>query len=177
MSCACNLKNYGCRTLVDNWYEQRIALEKHFGDTGVQTKDMTVECHIKPSEENPKWEMDYPPVTRSQYQDDTDISHLEERNNIHRRIHTADRRRRLQGTATMAQEIVPGSTLTPRYLTHQFEDPNKTRFKTTYQKAYCRPETSFYRTRGTNSQQSPRAKVKPRYACTDSTWSPGWRKK
>lgn len=174
MACACNLKNYGCRTLVDNWYEQRIALEKHFGDKNVATKDMTIECHIKPSEENAKWEMDFPPVTRSQYQDDTDISHLEERNEIHRRINTANRRRRLQGTATMAEETIPGSTMTPRLLTHQFYDPHKTRFKTTYQKAYCRPETTFARSRGMTRKQSPRANVKPRYGCTDSTWSPGW---
>ncbi|OHT02111.1 hypothetical protein TRFO_07312 [Tritrichomonas foetus] len=176
MACACNLKNYGSRTLVGNWFEERITLDKHFGPGSLQLKDMDLECQVKPFEVCPKWEMDHPSIKTSQYQEDTDIRHLEERNQIHRRINTANARRRLQGTGTLALEGIPGSTCTPSQLTHQFIDPHKMRFKTTYQKAYCRPETEM-RCRGPGKTGAATSRMPPRIACTDSTWSPGWREK
>ena len=176
MTGACILKNYGCRTLLGNWYEERIALDKHYENKNVKTRDVTVECHIQPTEESPKWEMDYPLVTKSQYQVDTDPDLLKEQRCIQRRIRTANQRRRLQGTVTMAEEAMPGSTETPEFLSHEFIDPHKVRMKTTYEKAYCRPQTSRAISRGYlfDPITNVRPDVKPRYACTDSTWQPGW---
>lgn len=176
MAGACNLKNYGCRTLLGNWYEERIALNKHFGEGTLKTRDLDYEKHIKPHQESPKWEMDWPAIKTSQYQDDTAQWRLDERDAIKRRINTANRRRRLQGTAVIAEEGNPGSTITAQFLTHQFQDPNKVRMKTTYQKAFGRPETAMVRSRGLgyNTSAIPKSNS-PRRGITESTWSPGWK--
>ena len=163
------LKNYGVRTMVGNWYEERIMLDK-YSRGYLQVKDMTLEKHVKPNESTPKWEMDFPSVTTSQYQEDTDIRRLEERGDLQRRVQRLEARRRLQGTGLIAAEAIPGSTCTQHLLPTQFIDPNKTRHKTEYQRAYCGPDTT--QRLQSPRRMSPRRAVTPRIGITTGHWRP-----
>ena len=58
------LKTYGARTLSGNWFEERIAIEEHYGsrDNPINVKDQTVDVHIRAYEESPKMTMNDAPV-------------------------------------------------------------------------------------------------------------------
>lgn len=169
------MKNYGTRTLIGNWYEERITLEayekKKNPDYELKTRDMTIDLHINANEENPKMMLDTPFEGETTYAIETSKQKLEKRNELRNRIYTANHRRRLEGTRSIAQESLPGSTITPNFLSKQFYDPNKTRYKTVYMKSYNRPE--FESIRGTlqTSQESTRPRVN---ALTDH-WNPTWK--
>lgn len=165
-----NLKNFGTRTLVGNWFEERVTLESHFAQRGttISPRDMTVDVHISAKDECPKMDLSMPFEKETSYTFDTHPRRIEERNAIKRKIDTANQRRRLTGTRSIAQASHPGTTATPTYLSRQFIDPNKTRFKTTYLKSYNRPE--FEATRGLSTYQQTRDK--PRMTQLDTTWTP-----
>ena len=56
------------------------------------------------------------------------------------------------------QGASPQESLTMKYLPTRFYDPNKTRYKTVYQKTICRPE--FEATRAMReSQQNPQERI------------------
>ncbi|OHT02129.1 hypothetical protein TRFO_30890 [Tritrichomonas foetus] len=171
-----SMKNYGTRTLVGNWYEERITLDAHQKlknpNSELRTRDMTVDVHIKANEEAPKMFMNEPFKGKTTYSHDTSPKRLEKRSEILARIYTADHRRRLQGTASMAQETLPGSTMTSNLLSHQFHDPNKTRFKTVYQKSYNIPE--FEATRSANRTAITNSRP-PRITALTDTWDPTWK--
>lgn len=163
--------------MIGNWWEERITLEDHlppqYGEKTFRTREMSVDVHVKCFEECPKMKFDTPSVTTSQYTEDTKPELLEERDRLRRRIDTANKRKRLEGTRTLAVQNRPGTTQTPQMLSRQFIDPNKVRMKTVYQKSFNRPEN----TATTNRCATPRRcqPMPPRYAMTDSTWSPGWK--
>ena len=146
-----NMKNYGTRTLIGNWYEDRLTLEAYEKEKNpghqFQTRDLTVDLHIKANEESPKMIFDGQTKYKTAYMRETSLKKLEKRDEIRSLIYSRNARRNLQGTMSMANEALPGSTITPSYLPHQFYDPYKTRFKTVYQKSYNRPE--FEAIRGT----------------------------
>ena len=172
-----SLKNYGTRTLVGNWFEERITLDAHQkmkdpNAAPLQIRDMTVDVHIKANEEAPKMFVNEPFVGKTTYAHDTKPKRLERRNEMIARIYTAEKRRRMDGVGGMPNE--PGSTITPTMLPTQFYDPYKTRYKTTYQKSYNIPE--FETIRGTRVTNISTSSIPPRMTAMTETWVPGWKK-
>jgi hypothetical protein len=169
------LKAYGCRTMVSNWWEERINLETHLPTArGVATPtiDMDVDTHVWARETSPKWRMDEPSVAVTTYDDMTNPDQLDAKSQHVRRIATADRRRRLEGTITMTAVNVPGSTITPALQSTLFHDPHKCRLKSVYMHDYCNPEFEM-----TMSRAPPRTAETPTRKMTDGSWIPGWGKK
>lgn len=171
-----NMKNYGTRTLIGNWYEERLTLEAYEKAKNpnhqFQTRDLTVDLHINANEESPKMISDGPTKYKTAYMRETSLKKLAKRDEVRSRIYTSNCRRNLQGTMSMTNETLPGSTNTPTLLPHQFYDPYKTRFKTIYQKSYNRPE--FEAIRGTlrNTNDDTRAN---RISQTKGSWDPTWK--
>jgi hypothetical protein len=169
-----SLKNYGTRTLIGNWWEERVTLESYLPkyDRPRPVRDLTVDVHVRAKHENPKMFFDEPFQQETTYQFDTNPDRLEERSVLKSRGLKLESRRRLAGTNTMALESQPGSTKTPQLLSKQFHDPNKVRHKTVNQKAYNNPE--FETTRGRLRSAET---VKPRITALTESWDgPGWRK-
>jgi hypothetical protein len=167
------LKAYGCRTMVANWWEERINLDAHLPmarGISLPTRDLDVDTHVMACETSPKWRQDHPSVTVSTYSDMTDQAWLDEKSRLVHRAQTADQRRRLEGTTTMRRVNVPGSTITPEWLSRQFHDPHKTRFKSVYMRDYCHPELEATIASCT---RRPVADA-PRRPWTQGTWGPGW---
>jgi hypothetical protein len=132
---------------------------------------MDLEVHVMAKETSPKWRQDDPSVTVSTYQDMTDQVWLDQKSHLTRKIHTAEARRRLEGTATMSRVNVPGSTVTMRWLSTEFYDPHKTRFKSIYMKDYCNP--GFEAT--LSSRATPTIPDTPTRSALVGTWTPGWK--
>jgi hypothetical protein len=170
----CNLKNYGGRTMNGNWWEERVTLQAHLppppGEASFRPRDMDVDTHVRSYEASPKWQMNAPSVKTTTYQDATNPDLLENKAQYVRRIHTAEDRHRLAGTATLTRLSAPGSTTTARFLSTQFTDPHKMTQRTVYQKSYCNPEFEATLQRG---PLPPRADT-PRRKATESSWTPGW---
>jgi hypothetical protein len=167
------LKSYGSRTMVGNWWEERINLTAHLPATrGTKptTRDLDVDVHVMAAETSPKWRQDEPSVSASTYSDMTNQGWLDEKARLTRKSQTAEMRRRLEGTASMSRVNVAGSTVTPIWLSRQFVDPHKTRFKTTYMRDYCRPELE--ETVATCTKRT--IPDSPRRLWTEGTWKPGW---
>lgn len=171
-----NMKNYGTRTLIGNWYEDRLTLEAYEKqknpDHQFQTRDLTVDLHIKANEESPKMISGGPTKYKTAYMRETSLKKLEKRDEIRSLIYSRNCRRNLQGTTTMANESLPGSTITPSILPHQFYDPYKTRFKTVYQKSYNRPEFEAIRGQTTTNTTESFAN---RASQTKGSWDPTWK--
>lgn len=170
------LKNYGTRTLVGNWFEERVTLNAHYANQNKPvppTREMTVDIHVKAFQENPKMRMEDPFQKQSSYAIDTAIGRLNDRADIQKRIQTATRRQRLDGTVSMSRSAMPGSTFTPTMLGRQFHDPQKTRYNTVYRKSYNQPDFETIRTQRIATQQAGRAEG-PKIKATDSTWKPNW---
>lgn len=167
-------KAYGCRTMVANWWEERINLEAHLPRArGITqpTRELDVDTHVMACETSPKWRQDHPSVTMSTYSDMTDQAWLDEKSRLVHRRQTADQRRRLEGTMAMRGVKVPGSTVTREWLSRQFHEPHKTRFKTVYMRDDCHPELE-----ATIASCARRAvSDAPRRRWTQGTWIPGWR--
>lgn len=161
---------------MGNWFEERVTLNAHQTNQNkpaLQIRDLTVDVHVKAFEENPKMRMNEPFQKQSSYAVDTAISRLNERAEIQKRIQTATRRQRLDGTVSMSRSAAPGSTLTSTMLGKQFHDPNKTRYNTVYRKSFNQPDFETIRTQRMASQQVGRAEG-PKIKATDSTWKPSW---
>ena len=173
-----NLKSFGSRTLVGNWWEERITLEAQWDkkERGpLATRDMDIDTHIHAYEECPKWRMSSESVKSTSYQDDTNPERLEERQRLQQRVRTAEKRRRLEGTVTVARSGRPGATETPAMLSRQFIDPHKVRMKTVYMKTIsnaARPATATETAPETPA--APERPVRVRHGITDSTWNPSW---
>jgi hypothetical protein len=167
------LKTYGCRTMVGNWWEERVNMNAHLPTTRAitpRTRDLDVDTHVMAAETSPKWRQDEPPVTSTTYRDMTSQARLDEKERLALRIQTADMRRRLEGTAAMVRSAVPASTVTPVWLSRQFHDPHKTRFKTVYMRDFSRPEMED-KVASCARRQLPDT---PRRSWTEGTWIPGW---
>ena len=163
-----NLKNFGTRTLVGNWWEERQTLNEYSGGN-VLVKDMSLELHIRASEESPKTQpIDQIDMTTS-YKIDTDPKKLDEQKRIQERIQEIEKRKRLAGTATFQKVSQPGTTTTLESLPSRFIDPHKTRYKTVYQKTFNRP--TFEESLSKKSSQAPNQKY---FNSLESTWDPNW---
>ena len=172
---ASNLKSYGCRTMVGNWWEERIMMEAQSEvrkEPPVPMRDRTVDYHIRANEECPKWQMNDASIKTSAYMDDTNPERLVERDRLLRRKEIAERRRRLEGTTTITQSGMPGATITPSMLSKEFIDPNKVRMKTVYMKTFGDKPFESTTSRGINQFYQP--SMPPRRTVTESTWVPGW---
>ena len=167
------LKNYGCRTLIGNWWEERIVEQTRHPD--IQIRDMTVDLHQPADEETPKMLFNAPQDFSTSYKIDNDPSRISEQARLQRRLTTAENRHRLQGTKTIDRANTPGGTQTPSFLTKQFIDPHKQRLKTVYQKSYCRPELIASMTKPTFDEQQPNQQTIRRHSITESSWKPGWK--
>ena len=170
-----NLKAYGCRTMVGNWWEERIMMEAQSQvrkEPPVPMRERTVDYHIRANEECPKWQMNDATIKTSAYMDDTNPERLEERNRLLHRKELAERRRRLEGTQAITQSGMPGSTITPSMLSKEFIDPSKVRMKTVYMKTFG--DKPFESTRSSGINQFYQPSMPPRRTVTESTWVPGW---
>jgi hypothetical protein len=159
--------------MVSNWWEERINLEAHLPRSrGISpaTRELDVDTHVMAAETSPKWRQDLPSVTVSTYSAMTDQAWLDEKNRLTRKAHTAEQRRRLEGTTSMGRVNVPGSTVTPGWLSRQFHDPHKTRFKSIYMRDYCHPELEAIVASCTRRQVADA----PRRPWTQGAWVPGW---
>jgi hypothetical protein len=167
------LKAYGSRTMVANWWEERINLEAHLpkkrGITPA-TRDLDLDVHVMACETSPKWRQEEPSVQTTTYDDMTDQVWLDEKNHLMRKTRTAEARRRLEGAVSMRQVNVPSSTTTPQWLFTQFHDPHKTRFRSIYMRDYCKPELES--TLGSGATRT--LPDVPRRPWTVGTWTPGW---
>jgi hypothetical protein len=173
LSAGIPLKSYGCRTMVGNWFEERISLEAHLPKSrGVRpaVRDLDVDVHVMAAETSPKWRQDEPPEARTTYQAMTDRAWLDGGARLARRAQTAEVRRRLEGSAALRQVSVAGSTATPRWLSTQFHDPHKTRFRSVYARDYGRPEWEA----ASRAAAAQTVADTPRRLWTDGTWTPGW---
>jgi hypothetical protein len=166
------LKNYGMRTLVANWFEERVNLDAYHEKRGtpVPIADLSVDVHVPASSQNPGMVFDVPCDMITTYGDATAPERLEEQSGNQRRLAKSNARKRLSGAASLSATVVPGSTITPTLLSRQFYDPLKQRHSTTYNKHYGRPE--FEAIRG-NSQRTESSK--PRITALTDTWDPSWK--
>jgi hypothetical protein len=106
LSAGIPLKAYGSRTMVGNWWEERIDLNAHLPKTrGVNptTRDLDVDVHVMAAETSPKWRQNEPSVTVTTYEAMTDPALLDGKSHLTRKIQTAEKRRRLDGTGAMAR--------------------------------------------------------------------------
>jgi hypothetical protein len=166
-----NLKNYGIRTLVGNWFEERVTVNAYLGQHAVpkEVKDLDIDVHVSVKDENPGMLMDAPSVTQSSYSYATLPALLEQRNRVRSQLQTVESRRRLTGTTSLSTSALPGATLTPSLLPKQFHDPNKTRYSSCYRKHYARPE--FEAIRGLSRRDMSSV---PRITALTETWDPTW---
>jgi hypothetical protein len=165
------LKNYGVRTLMGNWFEERQTLGAYLQrrSTPLDVKDMSVDVHIICRTENPPLDPEVPREMISTYAESTNRGRLEDRDRNLLRLRTSDARKRLSSAVSVSEVTAPGSTITPAMLSRQFIDPNKVRHTTTYLKHYARPE--FEAIRG----GSERAEYgRPRVTALTDTWDPTW---
>jgi hypothetical protein len=190
MAQGCDLKKYGCRTMNGNWWEERITLHSHLApkpEYGKQkTIDMDVDEHVRSYEPSPKWAQDLPSVKETTYQAFADPALLEGKTQKLRMIRTAEGRRRLEDTSTLATVSRPGSTMTAAFLSHLFIDPHKMPNETIYTKNYSKarirgnhepsPFSAFYSTLGSRGTDRPipERPDTPRRLATEGSWVPGW---
>ena len=130
------MKSYGTRTLVGNWWEERQNLEAYFGE--IQTKDMTVDVRISAKKKNPEIVCSENTPMMSTYQQETNPENLEKQKRLIKHVQNVQRRKLLVGTTPSAE--APQESLTTKQLSTRFYDPQKTRYKTVYQKSYNQPE-------------------------------------
>jgi hypothetical protein len=166
-----HLKNYGVRTCINNWFEERVTMNAYWGreNQPLALRDLTVDDHVPVREENPRMVLDAPFQKYTTYSYATAPEWLETRGVIRRHGETTESRKRLDGTAALRGIVLPGSSLTRSLCSHEFQDPLKFRCKTSYEKHYGRPE--FEAIRGKSRRDES---YKPKRTALTSTWDPTW---
>jgi hypothetical protein len=165
------LKNYGVRTLMGNWFEERQTLNSYLQrrSAPLDTRDMSVDVHVACRAENPPLDSEVPREMVSTYQESTDQSRLDVRDRNLLRLRTSDARKRLGSSLSLMATSAPGSTTTPTLLARQFIDPNRVWHSTTYEAHYGRPE--FEAVRGLSQRAET---TRPRVTALTETWDPTW---
>lgn len=165
------LKNYGMRTLVANWFEERVNLDAYHEKRGtpMPITDLSVDVHVPVNSENPGMVLDTPCDMITTYGDATAPERLEEQSRNHHRLAKSNGRKRLSGAASLSATVIPGSTVTPVLLSKQFYDPLKQFHSTTYMDHYGRPEFEAIRGKSQRTQSTG-----PRITALTDTWDPSW---
>jgi hypothetical protein len=165
------LKNYGVRTLMGNWFEERQNLKSYVqrNSTPLDIRDMSVDVHIACRSENPPLDPEVPREMITTYGESTDRRQLEVRDRNLQRLRTSDARKRLSNSVSLCATTIPGSTITPVLLSRQFIDPNQVWHSTSYEAHYGRPE--FEAIRGSSLRAE---NTRPRMTALTETWDPTW---
>lgn len=137
------MKNYGTRTLVGNWWEERQNLDAYTNKT-VEIKDMTVDLHVSARHKNPDLVYDDKTPMASTYKLDTDQEKIAQMKQLKKRVEQTEKRKLMMGSTPTATRSLENSK-TFDMLNTRFYDPNKTRYKTVYQKSYNKPEFELIR--------------------------------
>ena len=127
------MKSYGARTLVGNWWEERQNIDAYSG-RHVPLVEQTVDLHPSPKVQNPKLVYNDKTPVKSSYTIDTDPANLEQQKRLVKKLQSLERRKLLVGS--LPNPKAPKETLTTTQLSTRFYDPQKTRYKTVYQKSY-----------------------------------------
>jgi hypothetical protein len=166
------LKNYGVRTLMGNWFEERQTLNAYLQRRSLplDNRDMSVDVHVVCKTENPPLDPEVPRSMLTTYTEAMGRERLDARGRHLLRLRTSDARARLSGAQSLSATALPGSTATTRMLARQFIDPNEVWHETSYGSHYARPEFEAVRGRPQRAEGA-RSRVT---ALTD-TWDPTWK--
>ena len=161
------MKAYGSRTLVGNWWEERQNLEAYCGRP-VPLSEQTIDLHVSAKRKNPDLVYTDNTPKRSAYSEDTDPANLEQQKRLNKKLENLQRRKLLVGS--LPNPKAPKETLTTEQLSTRFYDPQKTRYKTVYQKTYNHPEFETIRAMRAASPSQQPTHIDARKETLDLTW-------
>ncbi|EAX99402.1 hypothetical protein TVAG_043100 [Trichomonas vaginalis G3] len=163
------MKNFGNRTLVGNWWEERQNLQEYTQRT-VDIKDMTVDLHVSARDKNPALTYNDKTPVASTYKLDTDQAKISQMKDLKKKVAQAERRKLAMGsTQTATRDLDHSKTFDT--LNTRFYDPNKTRFKTVYQKSYNIPEFELIRSQRELSSKPTESFRNAQSSTIDLSWN------
>ena len=162
------MKNYGSRTLIGNWWEERQNIEAYVGRE-VPLAEQTVDLHVSAKRKNPDLVYTDNTPVRSTYSIDTDPANIEQQKRLQKKVEALQRRKIMVGS--LPNTKAPKETMTLSQLSTQFYNPEKTRYKTVYQKSYNHPEFETIRAMRAASPTPHESFVDARKSTLDLSWN------